>query len=198
MIKSDRWIERMCREHQLLSPYLPQQLRADGAGLPMISAGISSYGYDLRLASEYGLKVFSAYGGAHEIDPKNFDDRMLMSLPIHTSRNNDMWWLLPAGAYALGLSVESFNMPGNVLALCVGKSTYARSGLIVNTTPIEPGWRGRLVLEFRNATNLPMRVYANEGIAQAIFFEAHEHCATSYADRNGKYQDQTDIRTARV
>lgn len=198
MIKSDRWIVQMCRERRLLEPYLPLQVRVDANQLPTISAGVTSYGYDLRLAADYCLKVFSAYGGAEEIDPKNFDERLLTSLPLQTGPNGDRYWRLPARAYALGLTIETFNMPRNVIAVCVGKSTYARSGLIVNTTPIEPGWRGRLVLELYNATSLPIRVYADEGIAQAMFFEADEHCDTSYADRSGKYQHQTEIRTARV
>lgn len=198
MIKSDRWIVQMCRERRLLEPYLPLQVRVDANQLPTISAGVTSYGYDLRLAADHCLKVFSAYGGAEEIDPKNFDERLLTSLPLQTGPNGDRYWRLPARAYALGLTIEMFNMPRNVIAVCVGKSTYARSGLIVNTTPIEPGWRGRLVLELYNATSLPIRVYADEGIAQAIFFEADEHCDTSYADRSGKYQHQTEIRTARV
>ena len=160
----------------------------------VISYGVSSYGYDLRLASD-GFRVFSPIASA-EIDPKNFDEKSLIEAPLRTAGDGSKYWLLPPHSYALGATVETFNMPRNVLGICLGKSTYARSGLIVNTTPLEPGWRGRLVLEFSNSADLPIRIYANEGCAQVLFFESDEDCEVSYADRDGKYQNQAGIVTA--
>ncbi len=194
-VKSDRWIIRMCREQQMITPFEDQLIR-DIEGRRIISAGVSSYGYDLRLAED-GFRVFSPIVGA-EIDPKNFDENTLISSPLRTTEDGSKYWLLPPHSYALGVTVETFNMPRNVIAICVGKSTYARSGIIVNTTPLEPGWRGRLVLEFSNSADLPVRIYANEGIAQVTFFESDEECATSYADRSGKYQNQSGLTTPRL
>lgn len=179
----------------MIEPYLPQQLRTVD-DRRIISAGVSSYGYDLRLADD-GFRVFSPIVGA-EIDPKAFDERTLIEAPKREALDGSWYWLLPPHSYALGLTVETFNIPRNVLGLVVGKSTYARAGLIVNCTPLEPGWRGRLVLEFFNAANLPMAVYALEGIAQVVFFASDEPCAVSYGDRQGKYQDQQGIVTAKV
>jgi dCTP deaminase len=194
-VKSDRWIIRMCREQQMIAPF-EEKLVRDIQGRRIISAGVSSYGYDLRLAED-GFRVFSPIVGA-EIDPKNFDEDTLTSSPLRTTEDGSKYWLLPPHSYALGVTVETFNIPRNVIAICVGKSTYARSGIIVNTTPLEPGWRGRLVLEFSNSADLPVRIYANEGIAQVTFFESDEDCATSYADRSGKYQNQSGLTTPRL
>jgi dCTP deaminase len=194
-VKSDRWILQMCREEGLISPFEEKLVRSVD-GRRIISAGVSSFGYDLRLAPD-GFRVFSPIVSA-EIDPKNFDERSLIEAPLRQAADGSQYWLLPPLSYALGVTVESFQIPRNILGLCMGKSTYARSGLIVNTTPLEPGWRGRLVLEFSNSADLPVRVYANEGIAQVTFFESDEPCAVSYADRSGKYQDQTGLVTPRL
>lgn len=194
-VKSDNWILKMCREHNLITPF-EEKLVRESHGHRIISAGLSSYGYDLRLAPD-GFRIFSPIASA-EIDPKKFDESSLIESPLRTSEDGSKYWLLPPHSYALGVTVETFNIPTNVIALCLGKSTYARSGLIVNTTPLEPGWRGRLVLEFSNSASLPVRVYADEGIAQVIFFESDDPCSTSYADRSGKYQNQTGLVTARL
>ncbi len=165
-------------------------------GRRIISAGVSSYGYDLRLALD-GFRIFSPIAGT-EIDPKRFDAGCLVEPPLRTASDSSRYWLMPPHSYALGVTVETFQMPRRVIGICLGKSTYARSGLIVNATPLEPEWRGRLVLEFSNSADLPMRVYANEGIAQVIFFEADEDCDTSYADRDGKYQGQTGLTVPKI
>ncbi len=194
-VKSDRWIIQMCREQQLISPF-EESLVRELEGRRIISAGVSSYGYDLRLAVD-GFRVFSPITSA-EIDPKDFDENSLIEAPLRTAADGSLYWLLPPHSYALGVTVETFKMPRNVIGFCLGKSSYARSGLIVNATPLEPGWRGRLVLEFSNSADLPVRIYANEGIAQVIFFESDEACEVSYADRQGKYQDQTGLVTPRL
>ncbi|HKX31996.1 MAG TPA: dCTP deaminase [Blastocatellia bacterium] len=194
-VKSDRWILTQCREYGLITPFAEHLIR-EVKDCRIISAGLSSYGYDLRLAPD-GFRVFSPIASA-EIDPKNFDERSLTEAPLRTAGDGSQYWLLPPHSYALGVTLETFNMPRNVIGFCLGKSTYARCGLIVNATPLEPGWRGRLVLEFSNSADLPIRIYANEGIAQVTFFESDEECATSYADRGGKYQDQAGLVTARL
>ncbi|MFN0111400.1 MAG: dCTP deaminase [Blastocatellia bacterium] len=194
-VKSDRWILQMCQERQMITPFETGLVR-ELEGHRIISAGLSSYGYDLRLAAD-GFRVFSPIASS-EIDPKNFDEKSLIEAPLRTAEDGSQYWLLPPHSYALGATVETFNMPGNVIGICLGKSTYARSGLIVNTTPLEPGWRGRLVLEFSNSADLPIRIYANEGIAQVTFFESDEHCEVTYADRAGKYQNQLGLVTPRL
>lgn len=194
-VKSDRWILQMCREHQMITPF-EEGLVREVEGRRIISAGLSSYGYDLRLAAD-GFRVFSPIASA-EIDPKKFDENSLIEAPLRTAEDGSLFWLLPPHSYALGATVETFNMPRNVIGICLGKSTYARSGLIVNTTPLEPGWRGRLVLEFSNSADLPIRIYANEGIAQVTFFESDEDCEVTYADRAGKYQNQVGLVTPRL
>ena len=194
-VKSDRWIKQMSREHELISPFEDTLVR-EVDGRRVISLGVSSYGYDLRLAPD-GFRVFSPIASV-EIDPKNFDERSLVEAPLWTAADGSRYWLLPPHSYALGVTIERFNMPANVIGFCLGKSTYARSGLIVNTTPLEPGWRGRLVLEFSNSADLPIRIYANEGIAQVTFFESNESCETTYADRGGKYQDQKALTTPKL
>lgn len=194
-IKSDDWIIEQCGNHRLITPYVFTQIR-EIEDRRVISYGVSSYGYDLRLAPD-GFRVFSPIASA-EIDPKNFDEKSLIEAPLRTADDGSKYWLLPPHSYALGVTVETFNMPRNVLGICLGKSTYARAGLIVNCTPLEPGWRGRLVLEFSNSADLPIRIYANEGIAQVTFFESDEDCEVTYADRAGKYQDQVGLTTART
>jgi dCTP deaminase len=183
MIKSDRWIERMCREKQMIEPFESAQVRQG-----VISYGVSSYGYDIRIADEF--KVFSNLTGA-VVDPKNFDARMLFDFQGESC-------LIPPNSFALGRTVEYFRIPRNVLTICVGKSSYARCGIITNVTPFEPEWEGFATLEISNTTTLPARIYANEGIAQLLFFEADEECATSYKDKKGKYQAQTGVTLPRL
>jgi dCTP deaminase len=194
-IKSDNWICEMASKHELIVPFSPSLIRLVENN-KIISKGCSSYGYDISLADD-GFRVFSPIRG-FEIDPKKFDESSLIEPPLRTAEDGSKYYLLPPHSYGLGISVETFNMPRNVTAIAVGKSTYARAGLLVNTTPLEAGWKGRLVIELANLANLPLRVYVNEGIAQVIFFESSEVCITSYADRNGKYQDQTGLTYAKV
>jgi dCTP deaminase len=194
-IKSDLWLRRMAEEHNMISPFLPELLR-EVDGRKIISAGASSYGYDMRLADD-GFKVFSPVHIV-EIDPKKFDDASLIEPPLKTAEDGAKYYLLPPHHYGLGVTVETFNMPRNVTGVALGKSTYARAGLLVNTTPLEAGWTGRLVVEIGNFANLPLRVYVNEGIGQILFFESDEDCAVSYSDRGGKYQGQTGLTYAKV
>ncbi|MEO0617162.1 MAG: dCTP deaminase [Pseudomonadota bacterium] len=186
-IKSDRWIARMAREHDMISPFEAGQVReADGRRL--VSYGVSSYGYDVRCAPEF--KVFT---NVHStiVDPKEFDDASFVDM-------NDDTCIIPPNSFALARTVEYFRIPRNVLTVCLGKSTYARCGIIVNVTPLEPEWEGHVTLEFSNTTPLPARIYANEGVAQMLFFESDEDCAVSYADRGGKYQGQTGVTVPRA
>lgn len=194
-IKSDRWILRMCEEHKLITPFESRLIR-QVADRRIISCGLSSYGYDCRLAKDE-FKVFSPIQGT-EIDPKNFDPKSLLDIPLRTTPDGSEYWLLPPHSYALGVTIEHFTMPRNVTALALGKSTMARCGLIVNTTPLEANWHGRLVVELYNAANLPVRLYAEEGFVQILFFESDEECSTSYSDREGKYQNQAGLTLAKV
>lgn len=194
-IKSDQWILRMCEEQQLITPFEHTLIRkVDDRRI--ISCGLSSYGYDCRLAKDE-FKVFSPIQGT-EIDPKNFNPDNLLDIPLRTGDDGSIYWLLPPHSYALGVTIEHFNMPRNVTAIALGKSTYARCGLIQNTTPLEAAWSGRLVVELYNAANLPVRLYAEEGFVQILFFESDEECRTSYLDRGGKYQNQTGLTLAKL
>lgn len=195
-VKSDTWITRMARDHQMIEPFLPELLRTVD-GRRIISAGVSSYGYDIRLSAQHGFKIFSpVYAGI--VDPKNFDERTLLDAPLYKDADGSQYFLMPPHSYGLGLTLEYFNIPRDVLGMCHGKSTYARCGVIVNTTPLEPQWKGHLVLEFSNSSATSVRIYAEEGVSQVIFLAADEVCATSYADRAGKYQDQRKIVSAKV
>jgi dCTP deaminase len=194
-VKSDRWIRRMAEESNLIEPFDAELVRSVD-GRRIISAGASSYGYDMRLADD-GFRVFSPIHG-REIDPKHFDESSLIEPPLRDAEDGSKYYLMPPHSYALGVTVETFRMPRNVTGICVGKSTYARAGLIVNTTPLEAGWTGRLVIELGNLADLPSRVYVNEGIGQVLFFESDENCATSYEDRGGKYQGQTGLTYSRL
>ncbi len=178
MIKSDRWIRRMAVEKGMIKPFEDRQVRK-GA----ISYGLSSYGYDIRIADEF--KIFTNINTTI-VDPKSFDPRSFVDYQGGVA-------VIPPNSFALGRSVEYFKIPRNVLTICVGKSTYARCGIITNVTPFEPEWEGYVTLEISNTTPLPARIYANEGIAQVLFFESDETCETSYADRQGKYQGQQGI-----
>ncbi len=179
-IKSDRWIRRMANEHAMIEPFADEQVR-DGA----ISYGVSSYGYDMRVAPEF--KIFTNALSAI-VDPKAFDPRSFVEFqgPV---------CVVPPNSFALARSVEYFRIPRNVLTICVGKSTYARCGIITNVTPFEPEWEGHVTLEISNTTPLPAKIYANEGIAQVLFFTADDgdECAVSYKDKKGKYQAQRGI-----
>lgn len=194
-IKSDAWLRKMAEQENMIDPFLPELVR-EVDGHRIISAGLSSYGYDMRLADD-GFRVFSPVHG-REIDPKKFDEDSLIEPPLRTSEDGAQYYLLPPHHYGLGVTVETFRMPRNVTGVALGKSTYARAGLLVNTTPLEAGWTGRLVVEIGNLANLPLRVYVNEGIGQILFFESDEDCSVSYSDRGGKYQGQTGLTYAKV
>jgi dCTP deaminase len=181
-IKSDRWIRRMAEEYGMIEPYEPQQVR-EVQNSRVISYGTSSYGYDIRCSSEF--KIFTNINSAI-VDPKNFDENSFVDV------SSDVC-IIPPNSFALARTVEYFRIPRDVLTICLGKSTYARCGIIVNVTPFEPEWEGYVTLEISNTTPLPAKIYANEGIAQVLFFEADEMCETSYADKKGKYQAQQSI-----
>ncbi len=182
-IKSDRWIRRMAQEHGMIEPFEERQVR-DGR----ISYGLSSYGYDMRVSNEF--RIFHN-ALAPVVDPKAFDERSFVEY------EGDVC-IVPPNSFALARSVEYFRIPRDVLTICVGKSTYARCGIITNVTPFEPEWEGHVTLEISNTTPLPARIYANEGIAQVLFFESDEPCEVSYADKKGKYQGQTGVTPPRL
>ncbi len=177
-LKPDHWIRRMALEQKMIDPFADSQVRDH-----VISYGVSSYGYDLRVADEFKIftNVFSAV-----VDPKNFDPKSMVDYKGEVC-------VIPPNSFALARSIEYFRIPRSVLTVCLGKSTYARCGIIVNVTPFEPEWEGYVTLEISNTTPLPARIYANEGIAQVLFFEADEPCMVSYADKKGKYQKQQSI-----
>jgi dCTP deaminase len=182
-IKSDRWIRRMAREHRMIEPFTDKQVREG-----VISYGLSSYGYDVRIADEF--KIFTNINSTI-VDVKNFDPRSFVDLQADVC-------IIPPNSFALAQTVEYFRIPRNVLVVCVGKSSYARCGIIVNVTPLEPEWEGIVTLEVSNTTPLPAKIYANEGIAQVLFFESDEECETSYADKKGKYQAQKKLTLPRL
>lgn len=177
-VKPDHWIRKMAIEHKMIEPFIDKQVR-NGS----ISYGLSAYGYDIRVSNEF--KVFT---NVHNtvVDPKNFDDRSFVEI------NADVC-IIPPNSFALARTVEYFRIPRSIITLCVGKSTYARCGIIVNVTPFEPEWEGYVTLEISNTTPLPAKIYANEGIAQVLFFESDEICEISYADKKGKYQKQVGV-----
>jgi dCTP deaminase len=177
-IKADKWIKKMAREHQMIVPFSERQIKKG-----VISYGLSSYGYDIRVADEF--KVFTNVNTTI-VDPKNFDQRSLIDV-------KGKFCLIPPNSFVLARTVEYFKIPRNILTICLGKSTYARCGIIVNVTPFEPEWEGYATLEISNTTPLPAKIYANEGIAQIIFLEADEICEVSYKDKKGKYQAQKKI-----
>ena len=181
-IRSDRWIKRMAEQTGMIEPFEPDQVRSVN-GKRVISFGTSSYGYDVRCAADF--KVFTNINSA-VVDPKGFDETSFVDKQADVC-------IIPPNSFALARTVEYFRIPRNVLTVCLGKSTYARCGIIVNVTPLEPEWEGHVTLEFSNTTPLPAKIYANEGVAQMIFFEADEPCETSYADRAGKYQGQKGV-----
>jgi dCTP deaminase len=180
-IKSDKWIRRMAQQG-MIEPFEPAQVR-EVAGRRIVSYGTSSYGYDIRCADEF--KIFTNINSTI-VDPKDFDAKNFVDFRGEVC-------IIPPNSFALARTVEYFRIPRNVLTICLGKSTYARCGIIVNVTPLEPEWEGHVTLEFSNTTPLPAKIYAGEGCAQVIFIEADEVCETSYRDRGGKYQGQTGV-----
>ena len=182
-IQPDSWIRTMAHEHGMIEPFVEQQVSTH-----VISYGVSSYGYDIRVADEYKIftDVFSAI-----VDPKHFDPKSMVDFKGEVC-------VIPPNSFVLARTIEYFRIPRNVLTICVGKSTYARCGLIVNVTPFEPEWEGFVTLEISNTTPLPAKVYSNEGIAQVLFFVAEQECETSYKDRKGKYDKQTGVVPAKV
>ena len=182
-IKSDKWIKRMAREHQMIVPFEERQIRKG-----VISYGLSSYGYDIRVGNEF--KIFTNVN-CTIVDPKNFDEQSFVDF------KGDVC-IVPPNSFALARTVEYFRIPRNVLTICLGKSSYARCGIILNVTPFEPEWEGFATLEISNTTPLPAKIYANEGIAQVVFFESDEVCEVSYADKKGKYQAQRDITLLKI
>ena len=186
-IRPDTWIAEMAKKHGMIEPFVEEQVRSID-GRPVISYVTSSFGYDIRVSDQF--RIFTnVYGTV--IDPKNFDPKGLIEVKSDVC-------IIPPNSFALALSVEWFRIPNNVLTICVGKSTYARCGIIVNVTPFEPGWEGKAVLEISNTTPLPAKVYAGEGLAQVLFFESETPCKTSYADRKGKYQNQNNITLPKI
>lgn len=178
-VKSDRWIRKMAREFEMIDPFVENQV-SEG----VISYGLSSYGYDIRVSKEF--KIFTNTYSAI-VDPKSFDQKSFVNVIT------DTYCTIPPNSFALARTVEYFKIPRNVITICVGKSTYARCGIIVNVTPFEPEWEGFVTLEISNTTPLPAKIYANEGIAQVLFLESDEICEISYADKKGKYQKQKEI-----
>jgi dCTP deaminase len=189
-IKSDRWIRRMAEEHAMIAPFEAGQVRYNEAGEKLVSYGTSSYGYDVRCSPEF--KVFT---NVHSVvvDPKNFDEKSFIDIHSEVC-------IIPPNSFALARTVEYFKIPRDVLTICLGKSTYARCGIIVNVTPLEPEWEGHVTLEFSNTTNLPAKIYAGEGVAQMLFFQSlpDDVCETSYKDRGGKYQGQEGVTLPKI
>jgi dCTP deaminase len=182
-IKSDRWIRRMARETGMIEPFVDSQMREG-----VVSYGLSSYGYDIRVADEF--KVFTNINNT-VIDPKNFDPRSFVDIKADVC-------IVPPNSFALARTIEYFRIPRDVLTVCLGKSTYARCGIIVNVTPFEPEWEGTVTLEISNTTPLPAKIYANEGIAQVLFFQSDEPCERSYADKSGKYLKQRGVTLPKI
>ncbi len=182
-LKNDAWIRRMAREHRMIEPFVEGQVRSG-----VISYGLSSYGYDIRVADEF--KIFTNVHAAM-VDPKAFDPKSMVDFQGEVC-------IIPPNSFVLARSVEYIRVPRDVLVICIGKSTYARCGIIVNVTPLEPEWEGYITIEISNTTPLPAKIYANEGIAQLVFLQADEPCEVSYADKKGKYQRQTGIVLPKV
>ena len=182
-LKADHWIRRIARENDMINPFSEKQV-----GEGVVSYGLSSYGYDLRVSDEF--KIFTNVNCA-VVDPKQFDERSFVTVRSSCA-------IIPPNSFALARTVEYFRIPRNVLTICLGKSTYARCGIIVNVTPFEPEWEGYVTLEFSNTTPLPAKIYADEGVAQVLFFESDEVCETSYKDRGGKYFGQQGVTLPRI
>ena len=186
-VKSDRWIRRMAERAGLIEPFEPAQIKHSG-GERLVSYGTSSYGYDIRCSREF--KIFTNIASA-VVDPKNFDQNSFVDYEGEVC-------IIPPNSFALASTVEYFRIPRDILTICLGKSTYARCGIIVNVTPLEPEWEGHVTLEFSNTTPLPAKIYANEGVAQVIFLQSDEACEVSYKDKGGKYQGQRGVTLPRA
>jgi dCTP deaminase len=182
-IKPDNWIKRMALAHQMIEPFVDEQMRTG-----VISYGLSSYGYDVRVGDEF--KVFTNVFNT-VVDPKNFDPKSFVDIKADVC-------VIPPNSFALASTIEYFRIPRDVLTICLGKSTYARCGIIVNVTPFEPEWEGHVTIEISNTTPLPAKIYANEGIAQVLFFQSDEACAVSYKDKKGKYQAQRGVTLPKI
>jgi dCTP deaminase len=182
-IKSDKWIKRMARECRMIDPFVESQTRSG-----VVSFGVSSYGYDVRVGDEF--KVFTNVFNT-VVDPKNFDPRSFVDIKADVC-------IIPPNSFALASTVEYFRIPRDILTVCLGKSTYARCGIIVNVTPFEPEWEGHVTIEISNTTPLPAKIYANEGIAQVLFFQGDEPCEISYKDKKGKYQAQRGVTLPKI
>ena len=182
-VLSDKWIRKMASEHKMISPFEDKQIREK-----KISYGLSSFGYDARVSNEF--KIFTNVN-SEIVDPKNFKASNFVTKNVSEC-------IIPPNSFVLASTVEYFKIPKNVLVVCLGKSTYARCGIIVNVTPLEPGWEGHVTLEFSNTTPLPAKVYANEGVAQFIFLKGNETPETTYSDRNGKYMGQTGVTLPKI
>lgn len=187
-IKSDNWITMAARKHGLIEPFVDSQVKVSESGDKVVSYGLSSYGYDIRVANEF--KVFTNVHNSI-VDPKDFSQSSFVKIISDVC-------IVPPNSFALARSVEYFRIPRDILTICLGKSTYARCGIIVNVTPFEPEWEGYVTLEISNTTPLPAKIYANEGIAQVIFFQSTEPCMISYADRSGKYMKQVGVTLPRI
>jgi dCTP deaminase len=188
-IQPDSWILAMAKKFRMIEPFEQAQVRKNESGNNLISYGLSSYGYDLRVANEF--KIFTNICNSI-IDPKKFDNKSFVDL------KTDDCCIVPPNSFVLARSIEYFRIPRDVLTICLGKSTYARCGIIVNVTPFEPEWEGHVTIEISNTTPLPAKIYSNEGIAQVIFFKSESPCLTSYADRKGKYMKQQGITIPRI
>ena len=182
-VQSDKWIKKMAEEYAMISPFENKQVRGD-----KISFGVSSFGYDARVSNEF--KIFTNVN-SEIVDPKNFK-------PTNFLTKKTEQCIIPPNSFVLASTIEYFKIPKDILVICLGKSTYARCGIIVNVTPLEPGWEGHVTLEFSNTTPLPAKIYANEGVAQFIFLKGNEKPETTYADRNGKYMGQTGVTLPKV
>jgi len=187
-IKSDKWIRRMAQEQGMIEPFVDGQVKKRDDGTGIVSYGLSSYGYDVRCADEF--KIFTNINSAI-VDPKDFCPSSFVDIKSDVC-------IIPPNSFALARTVEYMRIPRSVLTICLGKSTYARCGIIVNVTPLEPEWEGHVTLEFSNTTPLPAKIYANEGVAQFLFLESDEVCETSYKDKAGKYQGQTGVTVPRL
>ena len=182
-VQSDKWIKKMANEYGMIDPFEESQVRGK-----KISFGVSSYGYDARVSNEF--KIFTNVN-SEIVDPKDFK-------PSNFVTRNTSECIIPPNSFVLASTVEYFKIPKDILVICLGKSTYARCGIIVNVTPLEPGWEGHVTLEFSNTTPLPAKIYANEGVAQFIFLKGNEVPGITYADRNGKYMGQTGVTLPKV
>lgn len=182
-IKSDKWITQMSLQHKMIEPFIASQVTKDSNGNPIISFGTSSYGYDVRCANEF--EIFTNINHSI-IDPKNFNSS-------HFFKHTGEYCIIPPHSFTLSRTIEYFHIPRDTIAICVGKSTYARCGIVIHTTPLEPEWEGHVTIEISNTTPLPVKIYANEGLAQMLFYQSDEQCEISYKDRKGKYQQQLGI-----